>query len=125
MGEKLSLLAIVGIQYFVTFLLEKFDCSYSIYRAHFLEKMWNCCSSLFQLGQLERRDAYQVLSLYFLSFYELGGDVKLVEINMDEELDIRGNSILWEQVKIGLVHCFVPLFMLSFVQLVFFFDEDL
>lgn len=75
----------------------------SISRAHFLENMWNCCSTLFQRGHLERRDAYRILSSYFSSFYESGGHEKLAEINIDEEFDLRGNAILWEQVQIGLV----------------------
>ncbi|KAH0448169.1 hypothetical protein IEQ34_021969 [Dendrobium chrysotoxum] len=75
----------------------------SISRAHFLEKMWNCCSSLFQLGHLERRDAYRILSSYFSSFYESDGHEKFAEINIDEEFDLRGNEMLWKQVQIGLV----------------------
>ncbi|XP_020577528.1 LOW QUALITY PROTEIN: uncharacterized protein LOC110022769 [Phalaenopsis equestris] len=77
-----------------------------ISRAHFLEKMWHSCASLFKLGNLECRDcrdAYRMLSLYFLSFNDSGGDVKLAEINIEEDLDLRGNAIFWEKVQSGLV----------------------
>ena len=60
-------------------------------------KVWNCCRALFSLGPLERRDAYNVLSLY-LSFFpctEEGEDA--------EEFDIRAEKEFWDEIKRGLV----------------------
>ncbi|XP_028552833.1 uncharacterized protein LOC110107437 isoform X3 [Dendrobium catenatum] len=92
-----------SLNVFSAFKILEHEPQCSISRAHFLEKMWNCCSSLFQLGHLERRDAYRILSSYFSSFCESDGQEKFAEINIDEEFDFRGNEMLWKQVQIGLV----------------------
>lgn len=66
-------------------------------RKSFLMKIWNCCRALFSLGPLERRDAYNVLSLY-LSFFPC-----TEESEDAEEFDIRAEKEFWDEIKRGLV----------------------
>ncbi|KAL4602312.1 hypothetical protein ACB092_10G044100 [Castanea dentata] len=83
-----------------------FHCSFDISirgqtctlsRKSFLMKIWNCCRALFSLGPLERRDAYNVLSLY-LSFFPC-----TEECEDAEEFDIRAEKEFWDEIKRGLV----------------------
>lgn len=60
-------------------------------------KIWNCCRALFSLGPLERRDAYNVLSLY-LYFFPC-----TEECEVAEEFDIRAEKEFWDEIKRGLV----------------------
>nr|POF01631.1 putative methyltransferase tarbp1 [Quercus suber] len=66
-------------------------------RKSFLMKIWNCCRALFSLGPLDRRDAYNVLSLY-LSFFPC-----TEECEDAEEFDIRAEKEFWDEIKRGLV----------------------
>ncbi|XP_019421761.1 PREDICTED: uncharacterized protein LOC109331611 [Lupinus angustifolius] len=65
---------------------------------HFFIKMWNCCRTLLSTGPLERREAFNVLSLYLpfsLSTEECRNDV--------EEFDIRAEKEFWDEIRMGLV----------------------
>ncbi|KAJ4957121.1 hypothetical protein NE237_013904 [Protea cynaroides] len=69
-------------------------------REYFLRKIWNCCRRLFSLGPLERKDAYNVLSLYF-SFHTERCDIG--SYNGAEEFDLRSELEFWDEIKRGLV----------------------
>lgn len=72
-------------------------------RRLFSEKIWKCCRTLFFLGNLERRDAYRVLSLY-LSFSACTEKSGHGDTNGgDKEFDIRGEKEFWDEMKRGLV----------------------
>ncbi|KAF3448239.1 hypothetical protein FNV43_RR08952 [Rhamnella rubrinervis] len=76
-------------------------CMFS--RNSFFLNIWKCCSTLFSLGPLERRDAYSVVSLY-LSFFpctEACGDADMS--HEVEEFDIRTKKNFWDEIKRGLV----------------------
>ncbi|KAF8027340.1 hypothetical protein BT93_E0286 [Corymbia citriodora subsp. variegata] len=72
-------------------------------RRLFSEKIWKCCRTLFFLGNLERRDAYRVLSLYlsFSACTETNGHGDTD--GGEKEFDIRGEKEFWEEMKRGLV----------------------
>ncbi|XP_043715500.1 uncharacterized protein LOC122663896 isoform X2 [Telopea speciosissima] len=67
---------------------------------YFFRKVWKCCRRLFSLGPLERKDAYNVLSLY-ISFNTERCDV--VSNNGAEEFDVRSDQEFWDEIKRGLV----------------------
>ncbi|XP_042490760.1 uncharacterized protein LOC122070638 isoform X2 [Macadamia integrifolia] len=69
-------------------------------REYFFRKIWKCCIILFSLGPLERKDAYDVLSLYF-SFHTETCEV--VSHNGAEEFDVRSEQEFWDEIKGGLV----------------------
>ncbi|KAG7955620.1 hypothetical protein I3843_11G082000 [Carya illinoinensis] len=72
-------------------------------RKSFLEKIWKCCRTLFSLGTLERRDAYNVLSMYFSSLpCTEQCDVADTSVS-EEEFDIRSEKEFWDEIKRGLV----------------------
>lgn len=73
------------------------------HRKSFLEKIWKCCRTLFSLGPLERRDAYNVLSMYFSSLpCTEQCDVADASVS-EEEFDIRSEKEFWDEIKRGLV----------------------
>ncbi|KAK4747415.1 hypothetical protein SAY87_014001 [Trapa incisa] len=72
-------------------------------RKAFIEKIWNCCKTMFSLGNVERRDAYCVLSLC-LSFSPYGDEFYHAEMNCHSgEFDIRDDKEFWGEIKRGLV----------------------
>ncbi|XP_064989875.1 uncharacterized protein LOC135627659 isoform X4 [Musa acuminata AAA Group] len=75
---------------------------YSVSRACFSEDLWNCCSSLFTLGHLERLDAFSILSLYFSRFYEIE-DFELSVDKTTYALNIIAKKEFWEEIRRGLV----------------------
>ncbi|KAJ6342279.1 hypothetical protein OIU77_023429 [Salix suchowensis] len=69
----------------------------------FFRKIWKLCRSLFCLGHLERRDAYNVLSLY-LSFFSSTEGFGNADANVKaEEFDVRAEREFWDEIKRGLV----------------------
>ncbi|KAB5573980.1 hypothetical protein DKX38_001174 [Salix brachista] len=69
----------------------------------FFRKIWKLCRSLFCLGHLERRDAYNVLSLY-LSFFSSTEGFGNADANAKaEEFDVRAEREFWDEIKRGLV----------------------
>ncbi|CAL9124432.1 unnamed protein product [Musa textilis] len=76
---------------------------YSVSRACFSEELWNCCSSLFTLGHLERLDAFSILSLYFSRFYEIEDFDKLSVDKTTYALNIIAKKEFWEEIRKGLV----------------------
>ncbi|KEH31617.1 putative tRNA (guanosine(18)-2'-O)-methyltransferase [Medicago truncatula] len=74
-------------------------------RVYFFMKIWNCCKTLFSMGPLERREAYNTLSLYF-SFswpteeYEMSDSDTVIKA---EGFDIRAEKEFWDEIKTGLV----------------------
>lgn len=85
------------------------------HRKSFLEKIWKCCRTLFSLGPLERRDAYNVLSMYFSSLPCMEQcDVADTSVS-EEEFDIRSEKEFWDEIKRGLVteFSFLNNFLLS------------
>ncbi|XP_031391362.1 uncharacterized protein LOC116203654 isoform X2 [Punica granatum] len=69
----------------------------------FTEKIWKCCKTLFSLGNVERRDAYCVLSLC-LSFSPHEEEYDHADTsNHAREFDIRDDKELWDEIKRGLV----------------------
>lgn len=66
-------------------------------------KIWKCCRTLFSLGHLERRDSYNLLSLY-LSFFPCKEDCEDADTSdIVEEFDIRDEKEFWDEIKRGLV----------------------
>ncbi|CAL0331179.1 unnamed protein product [Lupinus luteus] len=65
---------------------------------HFFIKMWNCCRTLLSTGPLERREAFNVLSLY-LPFSLSTKESK----NAVEDFDIREEKEFWDEIRMGLV----------------------
>ncbi|KAL3619436.1 hypothetical protein CASFOL_037006 [Castilleja foliolosa] len=63
-------------------------------------KIWTCCKLLFSMGPLERRDAYNILSLYlcFSSPTDETGDGGRVET-----FDLRVDQEFWDEIKRGLL----------------------
>jgi tRNA guanosine-2'-O-methyltransferase len=58
---------------------------------------------LFSLGPLERRDAYNVLSLY-LSFFPCTEEYEDVDTSGSvEAFDIRAEKEFWDEIRRGLV----------------------
>ncbi|XP_027919590.1 uncharacterized protein LOC114178088 isoform X2 [Vigna unguiculata] len=74
-------------------------------RDYFFIKIWSCCKTLFSIGPLERREAYNILSLYFSFSWSIEecehDDHDTVVIT--EEFDIRAEKEFWKEIKIGLV----------------------
>lgn len=75
-------------------------------------KIWNCCKILFTLGSLERRDAYDIISLYLSFSSPIDEDKDLVVGGREEKFDLRGGDFFWDEMKRGLVNgqFFNPLF---------------
>ncbi|KAE9607417.1 putative tRNA (guanosine(18)-2'-O)-methyltransferase [Lupinus albus] len=65
---------------------------------HFFIKMWNCCRTLLSTGPLERREAFNVLSLY-LPFSLSTKECR----NAVEDFDIRAEKEFWDEIRMGLV----------------------
>ncbi|KAK7262184.1 hypothetical protein RJT34_29746 [Clitoria ternatea] len=74
-------------------------------RELFFIKLWNCCKTLFSVGPLERREAYNVLSLYFSFSWSAEGceGADSGAIIKTEEFDIRQEKEFWDEIKMGLV----------------------
>jgi len=80
-----------------------------VFRDYLFIKIWRCCRTLFSIGPLERREAYNILSLYFSfswSTEECAHDDRDT-INVTEDFDITAEKEFWNEIKIGLVlkHC--------------------
>ncbi|KAI7987820.1 putative methyltransferase TARBP1 [Camellia lanceoleosa] len=71
-------------------------------RKHFFEKIWPCCRTLFSMGPLERRDSYNVLSLYFSFFSCTDGCDNDDASDREEGFDIRAEKEFWDEIKKGL-----------------------
>ncbi|PIN08693.1 hypothetical protein CDL12_18734 [Handroanthus impetiginosus] len=72
-------------------------------RKDFFIKIWKSCKILFSLGFLERRDAYDVLSLY-LSFPSQTDEHREVNVGGSEEtFDLRDDEEFWNEIKRGLL----------------------
>ncbi|CAI9772460.1 unnamed protein product [Fraxinus pennsylvanica] len=77
--------------------------NHTLTREHLFVKVWKCCKVLFSLGPLERRDAYDILSLY-LSFSSLtDGHEDVNGDDREETFDLRDNWEFWVEVKRGLL----------------------
>ncbi|KAK7386290.1 hypothetical protein VNO78_26419 [Psophocarpus tetragonolobus] len=73
-------------------------------REYFFIKLWNCCRTLFSIGPLERREAYDILSLYFsFSWSTEECEDADSDIIKTEEFGIRAEKEFWDEIKIGLV----------------------
>ncbi|KAI7980638.1 putative methyltransferase TARBP1 [Camellia lanceoleosa] len=72
-------------------------------KKHFFEKIWPCCRTLFSMGPLERRDSYNVLSLYFSFFSCTDGCDNDDASDREEGFDIRAEKEFWDEIKKGLV----------------------
>ncbi|KAI4327194.1 hypothetical protein L6164_019684 [Bauhinia variegata] len=72
-------------------------------RECFFMKIWKCCITLFSVGPLERREAYNVLSLYFSFLPSLEECEDANKISRVEEFDIRAEKEFWDEIKRGLV----------------------
>ncbi|KAL3834975.1 hypothetical protein ACJIZ3_009711 [Penstemon smallii] len=72
-------------------------------RKEFFTKIWHCCKLLFSLESLERRDAYDILSLClsFSSPIDEHEDVKLG--GTVDTFDIRADQKFWDEIKRGLL----------------------
>ncbi|CAL5436699.1 unnamed protein product [Camellia sinensis] len=77
--------------------------TYILSRKHFFEKIWPCCRTLFSMGPLERRDSYNVLSLYFAFFSCTDGCDNDDASDREEGFDIRAEKEFWDEIKKGLV----------------------
>lgn len=78
----------------------------------FFRKIWKRCRSLFSLGALERRDAYNILSLY-LSFFSCTEGCGIADESVrGEEFDVRAERDFWDEMKKGLVF---DLYFLPFI----------
>lgn len=67
-------------------------------------KIWKCCKLLFTLGSLERRDAYDILSLY-LSLPSSVDELKDLDMGGREgKFDLRDDQTFWDEIKRGLVN---------------------
>ncbi|XP_073122421.1 uncharacterized protein [Henckelia pumila] len=71
-------------------------------RKHFITKLWKCCKLLFSSGSLERRDAYDILSLC-LSFSLPNDDLEDVNVGEEAIFDLRADKALWDEIKRGLL----------------------
>ncbi|KAK6146394.1 hypothetical protein DH2020_020263 [Rehmannia glutinosa] len=72
-------------------------------RKDFFMKIWKSCKLLFSMGSLERRDAYNVLSLY-LSFSSPTDEPEDVTVGGREEtFDLRADQEFWDEIKRGLL----------------------
>ncbi|XP_051144850.1 uncharacterized protein LOC127260880 isoform X3 [Andrographis paniculata] len=72
-------------------------------RKDFFFKIWETCKSLFSLGSLERRDAYDILSLYS-SFSPLADEHDDSTLSGEEDiLDLRADPEFWDEMKRGLL----------------------
>ncbi|KAL1567200.1 tRNA (guanosine(18)-2'-O)-methyltransferase [Salvia divinorum] len=66
-------------------------------------KIWKYCKLLFVLGSLERRDAYDILSLYF-SLPSSADEHKDLDIGGREgKFDLRDDQTFWDEIKRGLL----------------------
>ncbi|KAG6405349.1 hypothetical protein SASPL_132938 [Salvia splendens] len=66
-------------------------------------KIWKSCKLLFVLGSLERRDAYDILSLYF-SVPSPADEHKELDISGREgKFQLRDDLTFWDEIKRGLL----------------------
>ncbi|XP_020262865.1 uncharacterized protein LOC109838846 [Asparagus officinalis] len=79
------------------------DAPYTLSRSCFAKKIWNVCISMFSLGHLERLDAYNVLSLYFSSFYMIKLKENTEGGSICKEFDLRAEREFWKEIQRGLV----------------------
>ncbi|KAK4262528.1 hypothetical protein QN277_028078 [Acacia crassicarpa] len=71
---------------------------------HFFVKLWNCCRTLFSMGILERREAYNVLSLYFSFIPYIEEHEDADTISRMEQFGIIAVKEFWDEIKRGLVN---------------------
>ncbi|XP_010274499.1 PREDICTED: uncharacterized protein LOC104609816 isoform X2 [Nelumbo nucifera] len=71
-------------------------------REYLFTKIWKCCKTLLSLGPLERRDAYNVLSLYLSSSLHMDG-CEVSVCNGEDNLDLKSEKEFWDEIKRGLV----------------------
>ncbi|KAL2548019.1 tRNA/rRNA methyltransferase (SpoU) family protein [Forsythia ovata] len=103
-----------AIRFLLPFIFKAFACnrafevsfhgkSHILTREHLFVKVWKCCKTLFSLGPLERRDAYNILSLYlsFSSFTDGHEDVN--GDDREETFDLRDDREFWVEIKRGLL----------------------
>ncbi|KAJ6808227.1 uncharacterized protein M6B38_167710 [Iris pallida] len=69
----------------------------------FATDIWKCCISLFSFGDLERRDAFNILSLYFSSFYNQQLYKNVERDNISIDFDITTEKEFWEEIRRGMV----------------------
>ncbi|XP_072962129.1 uncharacterized protein [Typha angustifolia] len=74
---------------------------YTISRFSFLKDIWECCTSLFSFGHVERLDAFNLLSSYF-SFHTEKCEILRKGDNYDN-FDITKVKEFWEEIRKGLV----------------------
>lgn len=72
-------------------------------RAGFFLKIWECCETLFSLGSVERRDAYNILSLQLSvsACYDCN-DMTDNTIRGVQDFEMRTKKEFWKQIKNGL-----------------------
>ncbi|XP_078440236.1 tRNA/rRNA methyltransferase (SpoU) family protein [Wolffia australiana] len=88
----------------VTYKLPLFDVYvvgelHNFSRARFLEKLWGTCASMFSLGNQERMDAYNLISLHLSLLPEEG----LVRTQSDNEYNLGEDDRIWNEIRVGLV----------------------
>ncbi|KAL8528968.1 hypothetical protein ACS0TY_006437 [Phlomoides rotata] len=77
--------------------------SHVLTRKDFFMKIWECCKLLFSLGSVERRDAYDILSLN-LSWPSPIDEHKDVNVNEREQtFDLRADKEFWDELARGLL----------------------
>lgn len=78
-------------------------CILLVSREQFFIKLWKCCRTLFSIGPSERREAYNVLSLYFSFLPHIEELENSDTICRMEKFDIRSEKEFWDEIKRGLV----------------------
>ncbi|KAH6767928.1 tRNA/rRNA methyltransferase family protein [Perilla frutescens var. frutescens] len=77
--------------------------SHVLTRKDIFMKIWKCCKLLFSLGSLERRDAYDILSLY-LSFPSPIDEHEDLNVGgRERKFDLRDDQEFWDEIKRGLL----------------------
>lgn len=74
-------------------------------------KIWKCCKLLFSMGSVERRDAYDILSLYLSWPSPIEHEDVLVD-EKEQTFDLRADQEFWDELKSGLVNG--PFFQIFF-----------
>ncbi|KAK6146391.1 hypothetical protein DH2020_020260 [Rehmannia glutinosa] len=98
-----SLFLDVIFQYLTLMIFHYLYLVYKLKLEGFFMKIWKSCKLLFSMGSLERRDAYNVLSLY-LSFSSPTDEPEDVTVGGREEtFDLRADQEFWDEIKRGLL----------------------
>ncbi|KAK4423009.1 putative methyltransferase TARBP1 [Sesamum alatum] len=72
-------------------------------RKDYFMNIWKCCKLLFSLGSLERRDAYDILSLYLSFSSPTEQDEASTVGGREETIDLRADEDFWNEIKRGLL----------------------